>query len=113
MSNFLPIPTAARINQMLRLRASIFQTAFNPTNARTGAKYLKRRLRGPSMLQYYPKAPPSVTQLKRMTDGLLDGLVDEKEEQRVKDVEAKKARGKGTPRKARSAAESRRLARKK
>lgn len=37
------------------LRSSIFGTAHNPTAARTGSKYLRRRLRGPSAVAYYPK----------------------------------------------------------
>ena len=37
------------------LRSGIFGTAHNPNNARTGAKYLRRRLRGPSAVAYYPR----------------------------------------------------------
>jgi hypothetical protein len=37
------------------LRSGIFGTAHNPSNARTGAKYLRRRLKGPSAVAYYPK----------------------------------------------------------
>ncbi|EJD48631.1 hypothetical protein AURDEDRAFT_162086 [Auricularia subglabra TFB-10046 SS5] len=107
------IPPASRMQQMLRLRANIFQTSYNPTNVRTGAKYLKARLRGPSMIAYYPKAPPPLRWMKKVALGALDNMVDEKEMLRLQDVEAKKERGKGTPRKARSKAESRRLARKK
>jgi hypothetical protein len=34
------------------VRSQIFQTSHNPENIRTGAKYLKKRLRGPSMVGY-------------------------------------------------------------
>ncbi|KAL7422484.1 hypothetical protein Q5752_003132 [Cryptotrichosporon argae] len=39
------------------LRAPIFNTLPALTNARTGTKYLRRRLRGPSVLAYLPRAP--------------------------------------------------------
>jgi hypothetical protein len=38
------------------LRSSIFGSFSNPTGSRTGAKYLRRRLVGPSLLRYYPKS---------------------------------------------------------
>jgi hypothetical protein len=34
------------------LQSQIFQTSHNPQNIRTGAKYLRKRLRGPAMIQY-------------------------------------------------------------
>ncbi|WVQ78987.1 hypothetical protein IAT38_001079 [Cryptococcus sp. DSM 104549] len=37
------------------LRAPIFQTLHNPTNARMGTKYLRRRLIGPAVASYYPQ----------------------------------------------------------
>ena len=39
------------------LRAPIFQTQHNPTNLRLGTKYLRGRLRSPSMINYYPTVP--------------------------------------------------------
>lgn len=39
------------------LRSRIFDTIHNPTNARTGAKYLRRPLRGAAITKYYPKLP--------------------------------------------------------
>ena len=39
------------------LRSPIFQTQHNPLSLRLGTKYLRRRLRGPSMLTYYPTLP--------------------------------------------------------
>jgi hypothetical protein len=44
-------------NILSSLRSSIFQTLSNPTSARTGSKYLRRRLVGPSLIKYYPKLP--------------------------------------------------------
>lgn len=97
----IALPTRARLQEMLRVRANVFQQSWNPTCARTGAKYLKARLRGPSMIAYYPKAPPTMRWMKKVALGALDDMADEAEFQRFEDVEAKKERGKGTPRKAR------------
>ena len=40
--------------QLEQIRHEIFQTTSNPQQQRTGAKYLRQRLVGPSMMQYYP-----------------------------------------------------------
>lgn len=90
----------SRLAALTRLRSIIFQTSYNPTSQRTGAKYLKRRLRGPSMIEYYPNQL-SFSALNKDFPGL--DLVDEYEEQRLQDVADKKKRGKGAPKKAKSA----------
>lgn len=43
------------------IRSQIFNTIHNPTNARTGAKYLRRPLRGAAVTKYYPKLPKLAT----------------------------------------------------
>jgi hypothetical protein len=90
----------SRLAALTRLRSVVFQTSYNPTSQRTGAKYLKRRLRGPSMIEYYPNQL-SFSALNKEFPGL--DLVDECEEQRLQDVADKKKRGKGAPKKAKSA----------
>lgn len=90
----------SRLAALTRLRSIVFQTSYNPTSQRTGAKYLKRRLRGPSMIDYYPRQL-SISAINKEFRGL--DLVDEDEEQRLRDVADKKKRGKGAPRKAKSA----------
>ncbi|OCF43853.1 hypothetical protein I317_02296 [Kwoniella heveanensis CBS 569] len=42
-------------NLLSSLRSPIFHTLSNPTSARMGTKYLRRRLRGPSVASYYPQ----------------------------------------------------------
>ncbi|KAK8849732.1 hypothetical protein IAR55_005067 [Kwoniella newhampshirensis] len=42
-------------NLLSSLRSPIFQTLSNPTSSRMGTKYLRRRLRGPSIATYYPQ----------------------------------------------------------
>ena len=82
---------------LARLRCAIFQTSYNPTCVRTGAKYLRKRLRGPSMVRYYPQEI-NLSQIARQYPEL--ELVNEDEEQRLQDVEDRKKRGKGAPKKA-------------
>ncbi|KAG8709452.1 hypothetical protein FRC08_018325 [Ceratobasidium sp. 394] len=107
----LVAPSRNRIQDLIRLRCSIFGTSYNPTSIRTGAKYLRARLKGPSMLRYYPE-PLSFKQINNMfPKGELD-LPDYDEWQRLIDVGNRKARGKGTPKKAKTPADSRRLAKK-
>lgn len=86
----------SKLKALTRIRCEIFQTAYNPKNLRTGAKYLRANLRGPAMAQYYPRTI-NLSQIAREYPEL--GIVNEYEEQRVQDVEDKKRRGKGTPKK--------------
>ncbi|PSR70880.1 hypothetical protein PHLCEN_2v13242 [Hermanssonia centrifuga] len=95
MASILP----SRLAILNKLRCTIFETSYNPTCIRTGAKYLRARLRGPSMLAYYP---PNQT-IGAIRAGYKDwNLVDLKEEHRLKDVDRKKFRGKGVPKKAKT-----------
>lgn len=47
------LPSAQRLQQLVKLRSEIFGTTYNPDSLRTGSKVLKARLRGPAMLRYY------------------------------------------------------------
>ncbi|KAG2748307.1 hypothetical protein P692DRAFT_20874603 [Suillus brevipes Sb2] len=97
-----------RLAALTRSRCSIFQTAYNPTSARTGAKYLRARLRGPSMVKYYtPEA--NIAQIMRQWPEL--EIINFAEEERLQDVEDKKKRGKGAPKKAKDKGDSRRASR--
>lgn len=51
------MPPANLTTLLSSLRAPIFNTAAVSSNARTGAKYLRKRLRGPSVLNYIPTFP--------------------------------------------------------
>jgi small subunit ribosomal protein S33 len=96
----------SRLTALTRLRCAIFQTSYNPTNIRTGGKYLRRRLRGPSMARYYPQEL-NLSQIARQYPEL--ELVSEIEEQRLQDVEDRKKRGKGAPKKAKTKGQWRKL----
>ncbi|EJD06225.1 uncharacterized protein FOMMEDRAFT_153626 [Fomitiporia mediterranea MF3/22] len=99
------------LKSLNRLRCSIFQTSFNPTSRRTGAKYLKSRLRGPSMVEYYPpRDEHSIGALNRMYPGW--NLVDIEEVRRNISIQEHKDRGKGAPKKAKNKEESRRVKKK-
>src|SRR5882762_7272885 len=87
------------INAIHKLRCSIFQTSYNPTSVRTGAKYLRARLRGPSMVKYYPE---EISISKLMKEFPMLEMVNPVEEQRLQDIMDRKARGKGAPKKAKS-----------
>ncbi|KAL9714637.1 mitochondral 37S ribosomal protein S27 [Leucoagaricus gongylophorus] len=89
-------PTSLRLLSLLETRSQIFQTAFNPTSFRTAAKYLRRRVRGPSMLAYYPPKL-NIARVASMYPDL--ELVDEDEQTRLEDIEYRRKRGKGPPKK--------------
>lgn len=91
--------TPSRINAINRLRCSIFQTSYNPTSVRTGAKYLRARLRGPSMVKYYANIPSIPRLIKEFPEV---GWVNHAEQVRFQDIEDHKARGKGVPKKAKT-----------
>ncbi|KAG8930232.1 hypothetical protein FRC03_011568 [Tulasnella sp. 419] len=104
------IPSRSRLLALTRLRCNIFNTVYNPNSLRTGTKYIRSRLKGPSMVQYYPPTI-SINDFNKSFPDLQ--LVDFHEESRLEDVELRKKRGKGTPKKAKSKDDSRRLAKKK
>ncbi|KAJ9092322.1 hypothetical protein QFC19_008756 [Naganishia cerealis] len=50
-------PTRAAQEALHLLRCQVFQTTYNPSAIRTGAKYLKKRLRGEAMIDYITPSP--------------------------------------------------------
>nr|OQO07769.1 hypothetical protein B0A51_17410 [Rachicladosporium sp. CCFEE 5018] len=98
---------ASRILDLLKLRASIFQTTFNPTGARLGNKILRQRLRGPAFAAYYPRRTATFSDLRKLYPGF--ETYDEFEEDRLEGVMITKSRGKGAPKKKRTAAESKKF----
>ena len=89
----------SRLSSLAKLRCTIFQTSYNPSSIRTGAKYLKRRLRGPSMISYYPEEF-NINKIVKAYPEL--EMVDEDEEERLSDVAERRKRGKGAPKKAKT-----------
>lgn len=89
----------SRLAVLKQLRCSIFQTSYNPQSLRTGAKYFRARLRGPSMSSYYPLSF-DIAKIARQYPDL--EMVNDDEEERLQDVLDRKRRGKGPPKKAKS-----------
>ena len=86
------------LKSLQRLQCSIFQTSFNPASRRNGAKFLRPRLRGPSMVEYYPpREEMSIGKLNKVYPGW--NLVDVDEVRRNISVQEHKDRGKGAPKK--------------
>lgn len=85
-----------------QVQCRIFNTVFNPTAERTGNKVLRQRLKGPSFSAYYPRRVVTFKDLQRVYPQW--EMYDEAEEDRTEHVAMLKARGKGAPKKAKSAA---------
>jgi len=94
----------SRLAALTKLRCGIFQTTYNPQALRTGAKYLKQKLRGPAIVNYYP-TKLNISLLSRKFKEL--DLIDEAEVERFEDVSIRQKRGKGAPKKARTKGTSR------
>ncbi|ODQ55788.1 hypothetical protein SAICODRAFT_63762 [Saitoella complicata NRRL Y-17804] len=107
-------PAMKRLHALQKSASQIFMTTFNPTNARTGNKILRQRLKGPTVSDYYVRTNITVAKFVRdfnkMRAGMIEnGTVDERgignpmvnlaEEQRIKENEVRRRRGKGPPKK--------------
>ena len=83
-------PSAARLQALAKASCNVFSTTFNPTASRNGNKILRQRLRGPALLDYYPSENVSLQTVIRAFPEL--NLLDEAEEIRKADVDARKRR---------------------
>ncbi|KIX03513.1 uncharacterized protein Z518_07066 [Rhinocladiella mackenziei CBS 650.93] len=102
-----------RLLELAKLQCSIFGTTFNPNRQRLGNKILRQRLKGPTLAAYYPRRSATVEDvINEFKKFDLTGF-NEEEEQRLERVQLAKLRGKGPPKKKRTAAESRMNKRKK
>ena len=87
-----------------QLQCSIFSTTFNPNQQRLGNKILRQRLRGPTLAAYYPRRSTTVEDiLNEFKKFDLEGY-NEEEEDRLEAIQIAKLRGKGAPKKKRTAA---------
>ncbi|GAB7362180.1 hypothetical protein MBLNU230_g2206t1 [Neophaeotheca triangularis] len=94
----------SRILDLVKTQCQIFSTIFNPTGQRLGNKILRQRLRGPALAAYYPRRVAEYKDLKRLYPGY--ETYDDDEEDRLEGIQIAKSRGKGAPKKKRTAAES-------
>ncbi|KAI0484212.1 mitochondrial ribosomal subunit S27-domain-containing protein [Xylariaceae sp. FL0804] len=92
----------ARLLDLMKVQCQIFSTTYNPDGIRMGNKILRQRLRGPSLVKYYPPRMPTLIDLqKEFKDYQL--LVDnEEEDDRQEHIAGRKSRGKGAPKKKRT-----------
>ncbi len=98
-----PIPKE-KLVKLEKLQCQIFHTTYNPTKQRTGAKILRKPLKGQAMASYYgPAEFPSVSKIARLWKDNEFEIVNEPEEYRLERIEARKRRGKGAPKKKREA----------
>lgn len=87
-----------------QLQCSIFSTTFNPNQQRLGNKILRQRLKGPTLAAYYPRRSATIEDiLNEFKKFDLKGF-NEDEEERLESVALAKLRGKGAPKKKRTAA---------
>jgi hypothetical protein len=85
-----------------QVQCGIFSTIFNPTGERLGNKVLRQRLRGPALASYYPRRVATFKDLQRLYPGF--ETYNEHEEDRLEHLQIAKSRGKGAPKKKRTAA---------
>ena len=95
--------TATNAINLLQLQCSLFSTTFNPTNARLGNKILRQRLKGPTLAAYYPRKSATVEDIQKEFAKFDLVTWNEQEEDRLEGLQIAKLRGKGAPKKKRTA----------
>ncbi|KAI9815678.1 MAG: mitochondral 37S ribosomal protein S27 [Pycnora praestabilis] len=100
-----------RLLDLVKAQCRIFSTTFNPKGLRTGNKVLRQRLRGPALAAYYPRRTVTLKDLEDLYPEF--ETWDDFEEDRLESIQIAKQRGKGAPKKKRTAEESKKFAGKK
>ena len=100
----MSVPTT-RLLDLLKVQCRIFSQTYNPTRLRTGNRVLRQRLRGPSVAAYYPRRVATFRDLKLAYKNFDEEMEtwDDDEEDRLEHLVLLKQRGKGAPKKKRSA----------
>ncbi|QKX64340.1 uncharacterized protein TRUGW13939_11514 [Talaromyces rugulosus] len=96
-----------RILDLVKAQCRIFSSTFNPQRLRLGNKVLRQRLRGPALASWYPRNTVSFRDLQDIYKPLDLETFDEGQDDREEAIQIAKLRGKGRPKKKRTAAESR------
>ncbi|KAK3315142.1 mitochondrial ribosomal subunit S27-domain-containing protein [Apodospora peruviana] len=89
----------ARILDLMKARCQVFGTTFNPDGVRTGNKILRQRLKGPSIVSYYPRRLVTHQDFQKEFANLELTVNNEEEEDRLEHIQGLKSRGKGAPKK--------------
>ncbi|KAI9372404.1 putative mitochondrial 37S ribosomal protein S27 [Aspergillus egyptiacus] len=103
----------SRLLDLAKVQCRVFSLTFNPGRLRLGNKVLRQRLRGPTLAAWYPKKTVSFRDLRETYKPLGLTTFDEAEDDREEAIQIAKSRGKGRPKKKRTAAESRSAKKKK
>lgn len=88
-----------------QVQCRVFSSTYNPLRLRTGNRVLRQRLRGPSIASYYPRRVATIKDLQKAYKSFDEELEtwDEYEEDRLEHLVLAKQRGKGAPKKKRTA----------
>ncbi|CAD6581501.1 MAG: mitochondral 37S ribosomal protein S27 [Alectoria sarmentosa] len=107
----MSVPHQSRIFDLLKVQCRIFSQTFNPQRLRTGNRVLRQRLRGPSVAAYYPRRVATIKDLQKLYKGFDEEMEtwDDDEEDRLEHLLLAKQRGKGAPKKKRTAEESKKM----
>ena len=97
MASILPIPSKTRLAKLAQLSAKLFNNIYNPMGERTGNKILRKRLIGPTILEWYPKRIITLREITDTFPGMK--LVNQEEKLRLEEISKRKKRGKGAPKK--------------
>lgn len=92
-------------NPAHKVQTRIFSHTYNPHRLRTGNSVLRQRLKGPSVAAYYPRRVATFKDLKKTFAHFDEDMEtwDDDEEDRLEHIAAAKSRGKGAPKKKKSA----------
>ncbi|EEQ29100.1 hypothetical protein McanMca71_000853 [Microsporum canis] len=96
----------SRILDLLKVQCRIFSHTFNPEGLRLGNKILRQRLRGAALASYYPRKTVSFRDLQDAYRPMGLETYDPERLYHEEMNQIRKLRGKGAPKKKRTAAES-------
>ncbi|KAF2680252.1 mitochondrial ribosomal protein-like protein of the small subunit [Lentithecium fluviatile CBS 122367] len=97
----------SRVLDLMRVQCRVFNTTYNPERIRVGSRILHQRLKGPSVASYYPPRIGTVKHLRKLYPEF--EVMDDAEEDWLEHLNVAKSRGKGAPKKKRTAAESKKF----
>lgn len=91
----------ARLAEVAAAAARVFGTVQNPLNVRTGAKFLKRTLKGPIQSEYYvPNDVPLIYDIRKtFEEKYRPAMKDASDQHHLMMNAQRKKRGKGKPKK--------------
>lgn len=86
-----------------QLQCTLFSTTFNPQRQRLGNKVLRQRLKGPQLAAYYPRKTGTIADIQKEFAKFDLETWNDDEEDRLESLQIARLRGKGPPKKKRTA----------